>query len=67
MRRNWLGFNWFSLGMLASGLGSPCRDSCKYGFMQIHRRLTHEQRDLIGENDDNAPPVLKVYWNKGYV
>lgn len=30
--------------------------------MQIHGRLTNQQRDLIGENDNNAPPVLKIYW-----
>lgn len=35
--------------------------------MQIHGRLTNEQRDLIGENDNNAPPVLKIYWDKGKV
>ena len=35
--------------------------------LQIHGRLTDEQRDLIGEDDNNAPPVLKVYWNKGRV
>lgn len=35
--------------------------------MQIHGRLTNEQRDLIGENDNNAPPVLKVYWDKGKI
>ena len=35
--------------------------------LQIHGRLTNEQRDLIGEDDNNAPPVLKVYWNKGKV
>jgi len=33
-------------------------------IMQIHGRLTNPQRDLIGENDNNAPPVLKIYWNK---
>ena len=32
---------------------------------QIHGRLTNEQRDLIGEDDNNAPPVLKIYWDKG--
>lgn len=32
--------------------------------MQIHGRLTNEQRDLIGEDDNNAPPVLKIYWDK---
>ena len=36
-------------------------------IMQIHGRLTNEQRDLIGEDDNNAPPVLKVYWDKGRV
>lgn len=36
-------------------------------IMQIHGRLTNEQRDLIGENDNNAPPMLKIYWNYGYV
>lgn len=35
--------------------------------MQIHGRLTNEQRDLIGENDNNAPPVLKIYWDKGKI
>ena len=35
--------------------------------MQIHGRLTDEQRDLIGENDNNAPPMLKIYWVNGYV
>ena len=28
-------------------------------IMQIHGRLTNAQRDLIGEDDNNAPPVLK--------
>ncbi|GJM33847.1 MAG: polyguluronate lyase [Saprospiraceae bacterium] len=36
-------------------------------IMQIHGRLTNEQRDLIGEDDNNAPPVLKIYWYKGKV
>lgn len=36
-------------------------------IMQIHGRLTNAQRDLIGEDDNNAPPVLKIYWNKGRV
>lgn len=31
-------------------------------IMQIHGRLTDEQRDAIGENDNNAPPMLKIYW-----
>ena len=36
-------------------------------IMQIHGRLTNAQRDLIGEDDNNAPPMLKIYWNKGKV
>ena len=36
-------------------------------IMQIHGRLTNAQRDLIGEDDNNAPPILKVYWQKGKV
>ena len=36
-------------------------------IMQIHGRLTNEQRDLIGEDDNNAPPMLKIYWVDGQV
>ncbi|MEL6557335.1 MAG: polysaccharide lyase family 7 protein [Bacteroidota bacterium] len=36
-------------------------------IMQIHGRLTNEQRDLIGEDDNNAPPILKIYWDEGKV
>ncbi len=36
-------------------------------IMQIHGRLTDAQRDLIGEDDNNAPPMLKIYWTYGYV
>ncbi len=36
-------------------------------IMQIHGRLTDEQRDLIEEDDNNAPPVLKIYWQDGRV
>lgn len=35
--------------------------------MQIHGRLTNEQKDLIGEDDNNAPPILKIYWDKGKI
>lgn len=35
--------------------------------MQIHGRLTNEQRDLIGQKDNNAPPILKIYWKDGKV
>ena len=36
-------------------------------IMQIHGRLTDDQRDLIGEDDNNAPPILKIYWVNGAV
>lgn len=36
-------------------------------IMQIHGRLTNDQRDLIGQKDNNAPPVLKIYWQNGKV
>jgi len=35
--------------------------------MQIHGRLTDAQRDLIGEDDNNAPPVVKIYWDEGKI
>ncbi|MFB9057939.1 polysaccharide lyase family 7 protein [Mariniflexile ostreae] len=36
-------------------------------IMQIHGRLTNAQRDLIGQKDNNAPPMLKIYWVDGKV
>lgn len=36
-------------------------------IMQIHGRLTNAQRDLIGQKDNNAPPMLKIYWQNGGV
>lgn len=36
-------------------------------IMQIHGILTNAQRDLIGQSDNNAPPMLKIYWQDGYV
>ena len=34
---------------------------------QIHGRLTNEQKELIGQKDNNAPPMLKIYWDKGKI
>ena len=55
----------------ALSIGDVSKDSDdKYHriiIMQIHGRLTDEQRDLIGEDDNNAPPILKIYWTYGYV
>jgi hypothetical protein len=34
---------------------------------QIHGRLSDEQRDLIGQKDNNAAPILKVYWDNGKI
>lgn len=36
-------------------------------IMQIHGRLTNKQRDLINQSDNNAPPMLKIYWVNGKV
>jgi hypothetical protein len=36
-------------------------------IMQIHGRLSDTQRELIGAKDNNAPPILKIYWYKGLV
>lgn len=36
-------------------------------IMQIHGSLTNEQRDLIGQDDNNAPPILKIYWDNGKI
>ncbi len=35
--------------------------------LQIHGRLSDEQRDLIGKSDNDAPPIMKVYWNNGRI
>jgi hypothetical protein len=34
---------------------------------QIHGVLTDEQRNLIGQKDNNAAPILKIYWDKGKI
>lgn len=36
-------------------------------IMQIHGRLTDAQKDLIGQGDNNAPPILKIYWVDGKI
>lgn len=36
-------------------------------IMQIHGRLTDAQRNAIGAPDNNAPPMLKIYWVQGKV
>ena len=35
--------------------------------MQIHGILTNTQKALIGASDNNAPPILKIYWEKGKI
>ena len=35
--------------------------------MQIHGRLTNEQKDLIGAKDHDAPPLLKIYFQDGKI
>lgn len=36
-------------------------------IMQIHGILTNAQKTLIGAADNNAPPMLKIYWVNGQV
>lgn len=36
-------------------------------IMQIHGRLTDAQKNQIGASDNNAPPILKIYWYKGKI
>tara|TARA_R110000868_G_scaffold145181_4_gene365248 strand:- start:23063 stop:23992 length:930 start_codon:yes stop_codon:yes gene_type:complete len=36
-------------------------------IMQIHGRLSNEQKELIGTKDNNAPPMLKIYWDNGKI
>ncbi|WP_297765196.1 polysaccharide lyase family 7 protein, partial [uncultured Muriicola sp.] len=67
--------NWtFAQGgtlMVKMAMGDVTRaDDGKYHrviIAQIHGRLTNEQRDLIGQKDNNAPPILKIYWDKGKI
>lgn len=35
--------------------------------MQIHGRLTDNQKNRIGQKDNNAPPILKIYWDNGRI
>jgi hypothetical protein len=34
---------------------------------QIHGRLTNAQRDLMGQKDNDAPPMLKITWDNGKI
>ncbi len=67
--------NWtFKQGGIMKGelsMGAISKDSKKEYhrtiIMQIHGRLTNDQKALIGQKDNNAPPILKIYWTKGKV
>ncbi len=66
--------NWtFAQGGILKGrlkvstVSGPDDNKDRVIVMQIHGRLTNEQRDLIGEDDNNAPPVLKIYWDDGKI
>jgi len=41
--------------------------SHKIIILQIHGRLTDKQKNLIGQKDNNAPPLLKIYWQDGKI
>lgn len=67
--------NWtFKQGGTMTGelsMGSVSKDSDgkyhKVIIMQIHGRLTNEQKALSGQDDNNAPPMLKIYWQDGKI
>lgn len=67
--------NWtFAQGAIMKGklaMGEVSKDSKgkyhKVIIMQIHGVLTDAQRDLIGQKDNNAPPILKIYWQDGKI
>lgn len=52
-------------------MGNVTRDANgkyhKVIIAQIHGRLTDEQKNLIDQKDNNAPPVLKIYWQNGKI
>jgi hypothetical protein len=52
-------------------IGDISRDkenkSHKIIILQIHGRLTDKQKNLIGQKDNNAPPMLKIYWQDGKI
>ncbi|MDG1871297.1 MAG: polysaccharide lyase family 7 protein [Flavobacterium sp.] len=56
-------------GTLAMGEVSKSKEGKfhKVIIMQIHGRLSNAQKDLIGEDDNNAPPILKIYWDNGKI
>jgi len=35
--------------------------------LQIHGRLSNEQKKKIGKDDNDAPPIMKIYWNNGKI
>ncbi len=35
--------------------------------LQIHGRLSNTQKELIGKKDNDAPPIMKIYWNNGRI
>lgn len=56
-------------GELSMGSVSKDKDG-KYHkviIMQIHGRLTNDQKKLSGQDDNNAPPILKIYWQDGKI
>jgi hypothetical protein len=67
--------NWtFKQGGTMKGelaMGDVSRDSegkyHKVIIMQIHGRLTDEQKKLSNQDDNNAPPMLKIYWQDGKI
>lgn len=50
-----------------SDVSGELGDKDRIIVMQIHGRLTDEQKELIQQDDNNAPPILKIYWDDGKI
>lgn len=55
-------------GLLAGRLQvTRSTPGARFMVMQIHGRLTNQQREIIGKGDNDAPPLLKIYFNDGRI
>ena len=36
-------------------------------FLQIGGRISDDQANMVGASDNNAPAILKVYWDNGFI
>ncbi|WP_394340340.1 polysaccharide lyase family 7 protein [Maribacter polysiphoniae] len=71
--RNDVNWTFVQGGRMKGTLSVPVISRAKDGkyhrtiIMQIHGRLSNAQKELIGQDDNNAPPILKIYWHNGKI